>query len=99
MVDHRKYPLFYLGALPSGQGYANVAQYPLHHVTYSPAKFQVATSNSLGDAFTKNTLSFLIITQNVAQYRPHKMTYAPSKFEVVKCNGLGGDTFSRKYII
>ena len=23
----------------------NVAQYPLHHVTYSPARFEVATSN------------------------------------------------------
>ena len=32
----------------------NVAQYPLHHVTYSPAKFEVATSNGLGgDAFTR----------------------------------------------
>ena len=31
----------------------NVAQYPLHHVTYAPTKFEVATSNSLvGDAFT-----------------------------------------------
>ena len=26
----------------------NVAQYPLHHVTYAPVKFEVATSNSLG---------------------------------------------------
>ena len=26
----------------------NVAQYPLHHVTYSAAKFEVATSNRLG---------------------------------------------------
>ena len=24
------------------------AQYPLHHVTYAPAKFEVAKSNSLG---------------------------------------------------
>ena len=35
----------------------NVAQYPLHHVTYmfSPAKFEVAMSNSLGeDPFTRN---------------------------------------------
>ena len=32
----------------------NVAQYPLHHVTYVAAKFEVATSNSLGgDAFTR----------------------------------------------
>ena len=31
----------------------DVAQYPLHHVTYSDTKFEVATSNSLGgNAFT-----------------------------------------------
>ena len=27
----------------------NIAQYPLHHVVYAPAKFAVATSNGLGD--------------------------------------------------
>ena len=26
----------------------NIPQHPLHHVTYAPAKFEVATSNSLG---------------------------------------------------
>ena len=26
----------------------NVARYPLHHVTYSATKFEVATSNGLG---------------------------------------------------
>ena len=32
----------------------DVAQYPLHHVTYSGAKIEVATSNGLGgDAFTR----------------------------------------------
>ena len=32
----------------------NIAQYPLHHVTYTRAKFEVATSKSLwGDAFTR----------------------------------------------
>ena len=32
----------------------NVAQYPLHHVTFSGAKFEVATSNRLGgDTFTR----------------------------------------------
>ena len=35
----------------------NVAQYPLHHVTYALAKFEVATSNSLGgDPLQENTL-------------------------------------------
>ena len=33
----------------------NVAQYPLHHVTYSTTKFEVGTSNGLGgDTFTRN---------------------------------------------
>ena len=33
----------------------NVAQYPLHHVTYSATKFEVATYNRLGgDTFTRN---------------------------------------------
>ena len=33
----------------------NVAQVPLHHVIYAPAKFAVATFKGLGgDAFTRN---------------------------------------------
>ena len=32
-------------------------QYPLHHMTYAPAKFEVAMSNGLGgNAFTRNIL-------------------------------------------
>ena len=32
----------------------NVAQYPLHHVTFSATKFEVAKSNRLGgDTFTR----------------------------------------------
>ena len=32
----------------------NVAQYPLHYVTFSATKFEVATSKGLGgDAFTR----------------------------------------------
>ena len=32
----------------------NVVQYPLHHVTYAPTNFEVATSKGLGgDAFTR----------------------------------------------
>ena len=32
----------------------NVAQYPLHHVTYPATKFEVATSNRLGgDTFKR----------------------------------------------
>ena len=33
----------------------NVAQFPLHHVTYSPTKFEVATFNGLGgDTLARN---------------------------------------------
>ena len=33
----------------------NVAQYPLHHETYAPAKFEVATAKGLGgDTITRN---------------------------------------------
>ena len=33
----------------------NIAQYLLHHVTYTPAKFEVDRSNSLGeDTITRN---------------------------------------------
>ena len=36
----------------------DVAQYPLHHVTYSYTKFEVAISNSLGgDAFTSKYIN------------------------------------------
>ena len=34
----------------------NVAQYPLHHVTYAPTKFDVATSKGLGYAFTRKNI-------------------------------------------
>ena len=44
--------IFYLFVVKVTQ---NVAQFPLHHVIYAPAKFAVATSNSLGRvAFTTN---------------------------------------------
>ena len=33
----------------------SVAQYPLHNMTYAPAKFEAAMSNDLGgNAFTRN---------------------------------------------
>ena len=34
----------------------NVAQYPLHHVSYLGTKFEVATSNGLGDTVTRNMM-------------------------------------------
>ena len=35
----------------------NVAQYPRHHVTYAPAKIDVATSHGKGeDVFTRKSI-------------------------------------------
>ena len=45
MVHHRKYPLFYFDLYIGVKVTQNVAQYPLHQVTYAPAKFEVAMSN------------------------------------------------------
>ena len=42
----------------------NLAQYFLHHVTYAPAKFKVATANSLGgDTISKNVTDGLMDRQ------------------------------------
>ena len=51
----RKYIISPL-TLTLGQGQTrNIAQYPLHHMTYAPAKFEAAMSNGLeGNAFTRN---------------------------------------------
>ena len=78
----------------------NVAQYPLHHVTCSATKFEVATFYGLGgEAFTRKTLFDLDlgvkVTQNVAQYPLHHVSYSATKFEVATSNRLGGDTFTR----
>ena len=45
MVNHRKYTLFTCDLYLGFKVTQNAAQYPLHHVTYAPAKFEVATSN------------------------------------------------------
>ena len=49
----------------------NVTQYPLHHVTYAPAKFEAATctSDGLGDVFTRK-IHYLTLTMGS---RSHKM--------------------------
>ena len=41
----------------------NVAQYPPHHVTYAPAKFEVAMANGLReDAFTRKYIFEVKVT-------------------------------------
>ena len=47
----------YVWPWPSGHGHIKCCQYPLHQMTYAPAKFEVATSNSLGeDTVTRNVI-------------------------------------------
>ena len=77
----------------------NVAQYSLHHAAYSPARFEVSTSNHEEMHLQENTLFDLDlgvkVAQNVAQYPLHHVTYLGTKFEAVMSKGLGGDTFTR----
>ena len=53
MVHNRKYPLFTFDLYLGVKVIQKFAKYSLHHVTYSPAKFKVATPNGLKDAFTR----------------------------------------------
>ena len=51
----------------------NIAQYPIHHVTYSATKFEFNTFNGLGgDTFTRNVTDgrVLLDTIFVIQYLP-----------------------------
>ena len=82
----------------------NVAQCPLHHVTYTPTEFEVTTSKALGgEAFTKKSIFDLDlgvkVTQNVAQYPLHHVNHPATKVEVARSNRLGGDIFTRKFNI
>ena len=62
-------------------------------MTYAPAKFEVATSNSLsGDAFTRKY-------NMTPRSRSHHVTNSGTKFEAAIANELGGDAFTRKFII
>ena len=78
----------------------NVAQYPLHNMTYAPAKFEAAMSNGLGgNAFTRNIWFDLDQGQGHMKHCPlHHVTYVPAKFEVATANGKG-DALPWKYII
>ena len=84
----------------------NVAQCPLHHVTYAPTEFEVTTSKALGgEAFTRKfniwplTLTLGSMSHKCCPDPLHHVTYPATKFEVAWSNRLGGDTFTRKYII
>ena len=73
-------------------------------MTFSSAKFEVATSNGLGgDAFTSKYIIYLTFdidlgakgSWNVAQYPVYQVTYTAAKFEDPMSNGLEGDAFTR----
>ena len=50
-LQEKHYLYFHLGVKVT----RNVAQYPLHHMTYAAVKFEVARPNSLGgDTITRN---------------------------------------------
>ena len=53
MVRPGNYPLFHYDPNFVVIVTENVTQCPPHHVPYAPAKFEVATSKGLGDAFTR----------------------------------------------
>ena len=91
-----------LGVMVTG----NVAQCPLHHVTYAPTEFEVTTSKGLGgEAFTRKfNIWLLTLTMGSRSHKMlpstlHHVTYSATKFEIATSNRLGGDTFTRKYII
>ena len=71
----------------------NVAQCPLHHVTYAQSEFEVTTSKGLGREVFKRKFNI----QYVAQYPLHHVTYPATKFEVATSYRLGGGTFTRKH--
>ena len=60
------------------------SQIPAFEQTKASAKFEVATSNRLRDAFTRKYIISLLT-----------LTYAPAKFEAAMSNGLGGNAFTR----
>ena len=61
----------------------NVAQCPLHHVTYAPTEFEVTTSKALGgEAFTRNSI-FDLDLEGHTKYCPVPSTSCdPSSLKV-----------------
>ena len=70
-------------------------------MTFAPAKFEVATSKKLEDAFTSTLFDLDLqvkVTLNVVQCPLHHVTYAPTEFEVTTSKALG-EAFTRKFNI
>ena len=64
----------------------NVAQCPLHHVTYAHTEFEVTTSKDLGGENSIFDIG-VKVTRNVAQYPLYHVTYSATKFEVATSYG------------
>ena len=65
----------------------NVAQYPLHHVTYACLKLLRQTVYEELHLKENTLLGHGVkVTGNVAQYPLHHVTYAAAKFEVATSN-------------
>ena len=91
---YKKYITWPLTLTLGSRSQWNVAQYPLHHLTYAPTKFEVATSKGLErNAFTRKYIIWLWVkvTRNVAQIPLTHVNYSATKFECATSNGLGGD--------
>ena len=66
-----------------------VAQYPLHHVTCAPAKFEGFRLRCIYKKVHNLTFDLDLevnVTQNVAQYPLRHVIYASAKFKVVRSN-------------
>ena len=75
-----------------------VAQYPLHHVTCAPAKFEGFIWRCIYKKIHNLTFGLDLevnVTQNVAQYPLRHAIYASAKLKVVRSNGFGEDTITR----
>ena len=92
--------------MTSGQGQTrNVAQYPLHHMTYVSAKFEVEMSHGLGGNALQEIIDLTLTPRTDRTYTqgqgnkkhcsPHYVTNVPAKFEVATTNGKR-DAFTRK---
>ena len=82
----------------------NVAQCPLHHVTYAPTEFEVTTSKALGGEALTRKFNIWPLTLTLGS-RSHKMLpntlyiMWPIQLQSLKLQGsnrLGGDTFTKK---
>ena len=75
----------------------DVVQHPLHHVTYTFTKFDVAMLTVKEMHLRK--IQYLTLMLPSSFYTVYIMTYAHVKIEVATSNSLGGDAFTRKFII